>query len=190
MQHAIARSVRQRHPLTRQRRGTAASVEEEREREQGEMHAEHLHLHESSSFHRSSACVGSIGYWAQQVLWAVATSCPDCSCKCHCGASQRPGNASERVEVVLSLQALVERQPEKVALALVVFCALLGCVYIAGARRGASRVAEPFIPSPIYEVTTVVRRKHAGGGGSPSRAARALKADVAGRLTVLDPIQW
>ena len=163
----------------------------------------------TASFLFASLGFGGAGYWAQQVLWAVASSCPDCQvdCQCNCNCAV-PSAGPEVVLVEVSLTSLLQRQPEVLGAAASFVIILLFAAYFGGKRRGAqvcSRVqlisakrvspledATLALPEPVIEIRTPPRlpRRNDRRGGDAAGCPRAIEADLDRRSPLSDPLRW
>ena len=163
----------------------------------------------TAAFLSASVGFGGAGYWAQQVLWAVASSCPDCQvdCQCNCNCAV-PSAGPEVVLVMASLTSLLQRQPEVLRAAASFVIVLLFAAYFGGKRSGAqvcSRVqqisekrvspledATAALPEPVIEIRTPPRlpRRNDRRGGDTAGRPRAIKADLIRRSPLSDPLRW
>ena len=105
----------------------------------------------------SSVGFGSVSYWGQRLLLAVASqqSCPDCLCNRNC-----PAGAGPVQEVYVGTEdcslvgvRVLAQEPLLVSF----FGSVIFAVFLAGYCLGSRRSvpAEPFIPAPIFDVPSI-----------------------------------
>ena len=148
----------------------------------------------SAAIVASSVGVGGVGYWAKQLLLAIASQqgpgCPDCACNCQCP----PPSAGPVQEVfvdcvcpAVSWGPRFETEPAENWNAVVVafFIAFVFGYFFGARRRGHTRAESVKAPALSAE-------SHDGAriSDSPARGSRGLPAGLGRRTSVSDPLRW